>query len=80
MSMTIRAWCLRITEQVPGWHPWFQTGGRGTGWYAVPATADTPHTEAVGLPNRIGPYRRPQDLRTACRANGAGTKPQGSTH
>jgi hypothetical protein len=61
-------WFERLAEQLPGWHVWFTSGG-GTprGWYAVPAPAGATHQDACGLPNRLGPFDRPQDLRAAAR-------------
>jgi hypothetical protein len=67
MAMSVKAWCRRLAEQAPGWHFWWQSGGGGTGWYAVPAPADMTHTQIIEgrLPGRLGPYRRAQELRGA---------------
>jgi len=64
--MSVRAWCLRLKEQLPGWHFWYSSGS-GSGWYAVPAPADMAHAETLELPNRLGPYQAPGVLREACR-------------
>lgn len=70
MAMGRQAWLSRLTQQLPGWKVWYAgAGGKpGTsGWYAVPAPADTPSTDVYLLPYRLGPYATPQELREAAR-------------
>ncbi len=50
-----------VQADLPGWHVWYTTGST-VGWYAVPAPADTPHDEALFLPNQLGPVATPQAL------------------
>jgi hypothetical protein len=64
--VNVSAWCRRLQAQLPGWHVW-RSGTPARGWYAVPAPPGTGHTEALGLPHRLGPYREPQELRAVCR-------------
>lgn len=67
--MDTRAWLRRLSDQLPGWHVWYTGGGGnlGRGWCAVPAPDDAGHADALALPNRIGPYRTPQELRSDAR-------------
>ncbi len=67
MAMSVQAWCRRLGGELPGWHFWYQTGGNGTGWWAVPAPSGMAHAETLGQPNRLGPCRTAQRLRTECR-------------
>lgn len=63
--MNADAWARRLSGQLPGWHVWYTSGGGiGRGWYAVPAPDGIDHAAALALPDRVGPYRRPQELRT----------------
>lgn len=64
--MTIEGWFQRLRQQLPGWHVWYTSGGgHPRGWYAIPAPPGMALTEAVHLPNRIGPFATPQQLRVA---------------
>jgi hypothetical protein len=65
-----QAWCQRLERQLPGWKVWrWGVGGKpGTaGWYAAPAPSDTPHSDVLLLPYRLGPYATPQELREEAR-------------
>ena len=70
--MNLDSWLRRLSEELRGWHVW-RTTGTGSGWYAVPAP--NPRPEPIDprpgwylhLPDRIGPYYTPQELRRACR-------------
>jgi hypothetical protein len=61
--MSRDAWISRLSRQLPGWYVWWQGPAR-EGWYAVPAPVGAVRSETLSLPNRIGPYRTPQELRS----------------
>lgn len=64
--MNDRSWFQRLREQLPGWKVWRAgVGPDGEGWFAVPAPSGTVLDDALRMPHRLGPYRRPQDLRMA---------------
>lgn len=67
--MKLQAWLARLKEQLPGWHVWYMGGGGnlGRGYCATPAPADINHTDALYLPNRVGPVKNPKLLREMCR-------------
>lgn len=64
--MNTHQWIARLTEQLPGWVVWY-SGTPGRGWYAIPAPAGTQPRDPGFLRYRLGPYLRPQDLRTDAR-------------
>lgn len=67
--MSVQAWARRLAEQLPGWAVWYTSGGGiGRGWYAVPAPPGVGPLEKYELPNRIGPYVHPRQLRADARA------------
>ena len=60
--MKTQAWLERLGRQLPGWYVWHTMRG----WHAAPITK--PEDAAGRLaanrhPNRLGPYRTPQQLR-----------------
>lgn len=63
-------WLDRIAGQLTGWWVWHSSAG----WQAVPAPKPRPvpidprPDWYMHLPNRIGPYATPQQLRTECKA------------
>lgn len=59
----MQTWITRLGEQLPGWHVW--RSDDGPRWNAVPAPADISHTDALGLPDRVG-ADTPQALRALC--------------
>lgn len=60
MALDIADECTALDARFPGWHVWYSSQPRG--WYAVPAPAEATHTEALALPNRLGPYPTPAAL------------------
>jgi hypothetical protein len=62
--MNVTTWCRRLQMQLPGWRVW-HASPPAAGWYAVPAPDGTPLVDLNGMPNRIGPFAKPQDLRMA---------------
>ena len=74
--MKREAWFRRLGEQCPGWYVWWASGTAvwASGYWAAPVkTKDGISGGMHGHPHKIGPYRRPQDLRGAMKLRyGAG--------
>lgn len=64
-KLSTAAWTRKLTQQFPGWGFWWAVGG----FYAVPAPdTATSVWDLVALPNRIGPYKTPSEIKAAVRA------------